>query len=218
MSEPQPEAETWYAIGQAAHRLGVHTTTLRRWADRGDIAFTVTPGGHRRFAAADIEQFAAEQRRARRRPEHIEKKWAETALAVTRRTLAKRPDERWLGDNGGWREQHREIGRQLMGLTMQFISAEDDDAPVLFAEARRIGRRYAQIAHQRRLPLADALRASIFFRDMLVETALEMPDHVRVRPQTNVRLLRRINALLNTVHLTIAEEYHALNRDDLSRD
>ena len=40
---------------QAAARIGVTASTIRRWADQGDLAFHTTPGGHRRFREADIE-------------------------------------------------------------------------------------------------------------------------------------------------------------------
>lgn len=34
--------------------LGITPATLRRWADHGDVAAFVTPGGHRRFARSAI--------------------------------------------------------------------------------------------------------------------------------------------------------------------
>lgn len=67
------------------------------------------------------------------------------------------------------------------------------------------------------MPLPDALRASMFFRDTLVETALHLPENTHARPETSLRLLRRINTLLNAVHLAIAEEYDDNYADSLSR-
>ncbi len=139
-------------------------------------------------------------------------------MTVTRSRLAEHRDERWLGENGSWREQHRELGRQLMGITLQYISADEEGAEQFMSEARNIGRRYAHIARQHELPLVEVLTASIFFRDMLIEAALQLPDNVRLRPEANLRLIRKINALLNTVHLTIAEEHDAPMQDNLSRD
>jgi len=62
------DKKEWLSPKQAAEQLGVHITTLRRWADGGDISVMVTPGGHRRFALADIERFAEERRRLRMLP------------------------------------------------------------------------------------------------------------------------------------------------------
>jgi len=43
-------------IGPAARRLGVHNTTLRRWADEGLIPF-VRVGDERRFALSDLDAY-----------------------------------------------------------------------------------------------------------------------------------------------------------------
>jgi excisionase family DNA binding protein len=44
---------------EAARRLGVSTWTLNRWERDGTISAYRTPGGQRRFRAADIEALAA---------------------------------------------------------------------------------------------------------------------------------------------------------------
>ena len=48
------EDSAWLTLSQAARFLDVHPTTLRRWANNGDLPAMVTPGGHRRFAAIDL--------------------------------------------------------------------------------------------------------------------------------------------------------------------
>jgi photoactive yellow protein len=39
---------------EAAERLGVGTTTIKRWSDEGLLACVKTPGGHRRYRLADV--------------------------------------------------------------------------------------------------------------------------------------------------------------------
>jgi len=212
VSETSSETQRWLSISEAARLLSVHVNTLRRWADNDQITCTFTAGGHRRFSTQDIAEFI-ERQRLLRPPSEIEQNWAETALTATRQSLAEHKGERWLGTNGGWREKHRQLGRQLMGLTMQFISADEEDIEHFLSEARDIGRRYAEIALQANLPLKDSLSASLYFRDMLIETVFQLPETVRIRPESTSRLLRKINLLLNTVHLTIAEQYDAPNDD-----
>lgn len=46
----------WLTLQEAARLLGVHQNTLRRWADAGYIRVQRTPGGHRRFERAQVEQ------------------------------------------------------------------------------------------------------------------------------------------------------------------
>lgn len=206
-------SEQWLPLSQAAERLNVHPTTLRRWADDGEIAVLLTPGGHRRFALSDIEQFA-ESRHGLQRSAGIEEVWAERALTVTRREIVAHKNDHWLAAmDDDTREQNRKMGRQLMALTLQYISNGDDDK--LLEEAHRMGLQYGRHCRSTNMPLTDALQAAIFFRDMMVETALQLPENVRVRPESNLRLLRRINTLINTVHLAIAEVYDA-SRDIVS--
>jgi excisionase family DNA binding protein len=50
----QPE---WLTLGQAATYLGVAQSTMRKWSDVGRVAAFYTPGGHRRFKRADLDQF-----------------------------------------------------------------------------------------------------------------------------------------------------------------
>ncbi|NJM08455.1 helix-turn-helix domain-containing protein [Candidatus Gracilibacteria bacterium] len=60
MSEPHETIHL--SLAEASKRLGVHATTLRRWADAGAIPVYMTPGGHRRFASGDIEALIAGER------------------------------------------------------------------------------------------------------------------------------------------------------------
>lgn len=47
----------WLTLGQAAKYLGVSESTVRKWADEGRLGAFSTPGGHRRFRRADLDQF-----------------------------------------------------------------------------------------------------------------------------------------------------------------
>lgn len=213
MFEQLSTTEQWLTLRQAAAQLDVHPTTLRRWADNGDIAVMITPGGHRRFAASEVGRFAQE-RYGRRKGGSPAEMWAEQALAETRKEVVVHRNERWLAAfDDTLRERHRLLGQQLMGLTLQYLSNENGGA--IIEEARNIGHQYGLISLAAGLPLPQVLEAAMFFRDMLVETSLYLPESARIRPEANARLLRRLNTLLNAVHLAIAETYHAAYTDNL---
>ena len=202
-------SNAWLTLSQAARFLDVHPTTLRRWANNGDIPTMVTPGGHRRFAAADLARFARE-RSALRNVQGIAGLWATKALALTRQEVTSHRREGWLAHyDDEERNQNRPLGQQLMGLTLQYLSSEsnEENSAEILEEAKRIGRLYAQNALSQGLSLRSTLEASMFFRDKLIETALQLPETANIRPEANMRLLRRVNELLNAVHLAAVEVF-----------
>lgn len=206
MDKNPQDSDVWYTLSQAAKRLNVHPTTLRRWANNGDIPVMVTPGGHRRFAGIDIARFAREHR-VSPYTNGIAGLFATQALAHARQDVAVKRDENWLTHfDTEARNRNRLLGQQLMGLTLQFLSSDDDNEMIL-AQARQIGHEYARNAMAEGISMKATLEASMFFRDSLIETALQLPETANIRPEANVRLLRRVNTLLNAVHLAVAEEY-----------
>lgn len=201
--------ETWLTLSEAAAFLDVHPTTIRRWANNGDLPVLVTPGGHRRFAATDLARFARE-RSALRNVNGYAGLWATKALANSRQELMARHNQNWLTyfDEDG-RARNRQLGQRLMGLTLQYLSSEasEEQGEAILEEARRIGHQYAENSIRQGLPLRATLEASMFFRDSLIETALQLPETANIRPEANVRLMRRVNDLLNAVHLAVADVY-----------
>ena len=207
MVDTKPETETWLSLSQAATELNVHPTTLRRWANNGELPYMLTPGKHRRFALSSVRQFAAEQSQNMKPSNRLQDMWVEKAVTHTRQEIVSHEDQNWLATlDDSSREQHRLLGRQLLGLTLQYISDPETNGNIL-EQARAVGLEYGRISRELGLPLTDALEAAMFFRDMLIEVALQLPESTRIQPEANVRLLRRINKLLNTVHLAIAELY-----------
>lgn len=206
MTNLQAETPEWLTLKQAAHKLGVHPSTLRRWADNDEISYLLTPGGHRRFSDEEVIRFAEEKQRLRK-VGNLERVWEEQALMRTRHEIAGHPHKPWLvGLSQEYRQQSRLMGQRLMGLTLQFIAVTEPNDHIL-DEAKNIGCQYAEAAQTMDLSLADVLEATQFFRDAMVEVVLQLPERVHIRPETNLHLMRRINTLLNAVQLSIVEAY-----------
>ncbi|MEM7335189.1 MAG: helix-turn-helix domain-containing protein [Chloroflexota bacterium] len=206
MSEQKPEE--WLTLSAAAKYLNVHATTLRRWADQDQIKFILTPGGHRRFSITDLKQFLNVDKSSKRK-RGMEKTWAERAIVDTRQGISQQGNPSWLAHvDDAMRQKYRLMGQQLMGLTLQFISQPDEDESLL-DQAHELGEAYGFAGQKMQMPLTDALQAAMFFRDTLIETAMQLPGNTNIKPEANLRLLKRINTLLNTVHLAIAGVYDA---------
>ena len=49
-------------VGEAAAYLGVSAASLRKWSNQGFLPVYRTPGGQRRFAAPDLDEFMRSMR------------------------------------------------------------------------------------------------------------------------------------------------------------
>lgn len=213
MPRSLPDPEPFLTLKEAAERLGVHPATLRRWADQGDVQVRLTPGGHRRFPLSEIERLGRPSDDTPHSKSGQED-FATRAITVARTGIHEHYDERWMaGMDEKEREEKRMLGRRLVGLMMQFLTREDGDGDELLSEARAIGRIYARTSIQKGLELSEALRATMFFRDQIVESAVLLPESSRGRPDASTRVYRRINTFLNNVQLAIAGVYDSAREE-----
>src|SRR5215216_7570543 len=65
---PEPSGGRWLTIHEACAFLGVDQSTLRRWSDTGKVPVFRTPGGHRRYAEADLRTLVGGGPRLQERP------------------------------------------------------------------------------------------------------------------------------------------------------
>jgi len=161
------EHEHWLTLSEAANLLGVHPTTLRSWADAGQIQMFRTPGGHRRFAEADIRRFLHSGRTLMQTP--AADALASSMLQHARADLAQEAShgERWLTTpDEAERRQRRESGKRLLALTIQYLVRERGREEIV-AEGRQIGAQYGATSAQQGLSLTDTTRAFFFFRESM---------------------------------------------------
>lgn len=120
-------AAEFLALGAASRSLGVGPDTLRRWADEGRVRSFTTPGGHRRFARAEIARVAAARSAAPRSlsdlgatPDRLARVHARTY----RTTRGPTPRERF-GPTA--RAEFREDGRRLVSSLLAYLDSDDRD-------------------------------------------------------------------------------------------
>jgi excisionase family DNA binding protein len=216
-------ADTLLSLSEAARRLGVHASTLRRWADDGSIRVTTTPGGHRRFSAAEVNRVAGgsvaaapTQKDVETLPGAVEGSLEGVGLEAQALSKARKQiqhhDAKWLDLTEAEKEEKRMLGRRLVGLMMQYVAAEEGEGDHFLMEAKAIGRIHARSAMHEGLELSETLKATLFFRDNIVESAVMLPESLQEQPEAKARLYRRINAFMNEIQLTIADVYQAERR------
>jgi excisionase family DNA binding protein len=198
--------QQWLTLKEASEFLGIHFTTLRTWADQGDIRVFRTPGGHRRFSAADLRRFLEE------RVDHSlttdENSLVEAAVDLTRLELQNRPLEqrRWdykLDETAAHTRERR--GRQLFALAISFVLKPSQRTHIL-QDGRKLGWEYGQEALVSGVSLAAAGRAVRFFRTQLIE-AVRNEDNPAHWDADDMRIQKLLDQFLDEVLFAVLEGY-----------
>jgi excisionase family DNA binding protein len=171
----KPESE-WLSLREAAELLGMNPATVRLWADRNLLPSRRTSGGHRRFRRADIEAHLRQEAERKPRPAaqllvqsvlgRVREAWAEGVLATL-------PWHRHFDEPA--REAYRRLGRRLLELLLHALT-EPSSYPNLLQEAASLGHEYGSITRASHVPVADAVRAFLYFRSLVDETLIQLAE------------------------------------------
>jgi len=200
------EAQQWLTLKQASEFLGIHFTTLRIWADKGDIPVFRTPGGHRRFSLADLRRFL--DQRSVQAAVVNSGELVDAALAHVRTEMERAPvDEMsWRADiDEDMRELKREQGRQLFALAVAYVVKPGQRERIL-ADGRVHGFKYGQEAACSAVSLAETGRAVQFFRNHLV---LALSEHQASEglDADDVRIQQLVNQFVDEVLFAVLDGY-----------
>ena len=198
------EATRWVNLSRACAILGVNESTVRRWADSGEIRCFRTPGGHRRFAEGDL--YAMTEGGGR----HADNELETAAVSRIRRQLhasTKGGATSWYSAiEAEERDALRPLGRRLVELVGDYISRRGRRTQVE-QEVDEIGRRYGQILHERGMPLMRAVQAFTFFRRSLDETAKQLAERNSLSGEEAARAREDIAGLADRVLLGVTSAY-----------
>ncbi len=194
----------WLTLTEASQLLGIHPTTLRRWADSGSMRCLRTPGGHRRFRAAELAAWVNGRQTTEIRLQNV--------VGLTRQEMARGhvSGEAWYlaFDQEEDRQRMRDAGRRLLGLGLQYAGRTLDSEPVL-QEGRRIGHFYGEQCARRSMSLVDAVRAFFFFRESLLRAARPGLVTAGQYDVEDVRIHRRLRQFLDEVMYACLASYEA---------
>lgn len=169
------ESSEWVSLGEAAQMIGVHPATIRNWAERGDLPFRRTPGGHRRFRRADLQHWLAQHRVILSAEAQVV---VQSALGRARLEIG---DRRKLV-NLAWyerlsaeaREIMRQQGLRLMDALMHYLA--NLEADIEFRTAQEIGQTYGDVLKTEGLTLSQALQGYFYFVDFLQEAVIQFSE------------------------------------------
>ena len=195
----------WLSLKEASDFLGVHFTTLRGWADQGEIPVLRTPGGHRRFSLNDLRRFLTE--RARPLPSANATTLLEAAVTRVRFELQRSdlPEQTWHRSAQLSADQtRRERGRMLFALAISYVMKPPQRAHLAEA-AYELGRQYGVDAASTGISLAETGRAVQFFRHQLIEA---VRTSNRTTPDNDdLQVERLLNHFLDEVLYAVLDGY-----------
>lgn len=197
----------WLTLRRACEVLGVNQTTLRHWADAGEIRAFRTPGGHRRFAVKDLKTLMERGlRTGRSRDSH---KVGEVAIVRLRRRLVRQKTEEstwWRCFDDAGKAHMRQLGRRLLdALTSYFSRSRGRTA--LRDEMMQIGQEFGQQSLRHGLSAREALQAFIFFRSALEDSIVETIGERNASPEKVTGTCRQFNDLMDQVLLSTIGAY-----------
>ena len=202
----------WLSLSEVAKMLGVHPSTVRNWANQGQIPVHRTKGGHRRFKRSEVVLWQQSQRT--NDPDEAQLV-IQNALKLTRFHITEGhlQAEAWyqkLDEDA--RGKYRLSGRNLMSGLFSYLSSSGSEAE---AEARSLGYEYATRGRRHGLSVLDATQAFLFFRTTLLDAMLLVYEAAAVSSsQAWSDMFRKVNAFTDQILVTLLETYQAFEQGD----
>ena len=202
----------WLSLSEVADILGVHPSTIRNWANQGQIPVHRTKGGHRRFKKSEVLLW--QQTQQANDPDEAQLV-VQNALKLTRFHITEghlQAEDWYQKLDEVARSKYRASGRNLMGGLLAFLSASGSEAQ---AEVRSLGYEYATRGRRNDLNVLDATQAFLFFRNTLFDAMLSVYEAASVSSsQAWSDMFRKVNAFTDGILVNLLETYQAFERGE----
>jgi excisionase family DNA binding protein len=207
--EPDGTRQTWLPLRTAADLLGVSESTVRRWADAGDVRSFRTRGGHRRILREDLQLILTNQSLPRTRDAD---RISDIALARVKRRLSRGREghslavlDRFAVDE---RERLRLLGRQMVDLFARYI-ASSSKGERFTEDARTVGREYGRTLVETGVGLTSAISIFNSMRRPLEETASQIAVESGLSAEDAVEAVESTLGLADAALEGMAEVYES---------
>jgi excisionase family DNA binding protein len=173
---PSQSGEEWLSLREAAELLGMHPATVRLWADRNEIPSRRTSGGHRRFRRADVEDRLRQEMEPKQDPAAlllVQSVMGRIRFAFSDGTLNTFPWYQHFDITA--RDRYRQLGQRLLNLLLRALSRNTNEHD-LKKEAIELGSEYGTITRKSHVPVADVVRAFLYFHTLVDEGILQLAE------------------------------------------
>lgn len=200
------EGSAWLGLGEASRLLGITPATLRRWADRGEVAAFVTPGGHRRFSRNVIEALLPQRRRARPTL-RLRGSLGRMASAYRRARPAPPAGRPWLvALSQAQREELRNRGHALLEAVLAHLEERGaGSSREQQQQARLLAAEFGAGAASLGASLNDAVEAFLRFRSSFVDELAAVARRRRLTTQEATGLLVRAEKVLDQLLVALIQ-------------
>lgn len=213
----------WLTIQDACAFLGVDQSTLRRWSDSGKVPVFRTPGGHRRYAEADLRALVGDGPQLQERPRVSRQVLTDLSLSGYEddylRAVRERPWYRAFG--ASTQEEHRRLGRRLVDLAVRYASAPATaaDRASLLDEAKQIGEHYGKSGSALGLSGSETVEAFMYFRYPVVRAITGLIEEQGLVAKRAIHVYAEINHFLDHVLVATVEAHEdARQRPSVQRE
>lgn len=198
----------WLELSEAADFLGVHFTTLRRWANAGQVPCIRTPGGRRRFSRAELTAFLAGLHSAKLAdPQaHAGPGLPAPVAHLSHTGLSREPWYPRLDD--AQRAAMRVEGQGLMAVLIQFAT-RTNGGEVFLDEGRRVASRYGIACQRAGLTLGETIQTFINVRRSIMDSVYGAGALAGAPDADTWRLYDRMNTFLDNMLLAMLESFES---------
>ncbi len=214
--EDAPEGEgRWLSIQEACVKLGVDQSTLRRWSDAGKVPVFRTPGGHRRYAEADLRTLVGANGRRPERP-RIRPEITGSSLSTFEEVFWQGArSRRWFrAFSPAKHDELRLLGRRLVDLAVRFASSpESPDRNSLLDEGRQIGEQYGISSARVGLSSTEAVEAFLFFRSPVVRSVVGVIEEQGLATKRAAMVFVDIGQFMDQVLLAMVRTHESTSQE-----
>lgn len=160
-------------ISEASQILGVSEAALRQWTDEGKIRAFITPGGHRRYAKAELKRFMGSHHRVLGIKDLvIELENTTNLLGEVARTSPSTTV--WYNKlSKDSQEDLARLGRSLLNLIVRYVT-EPAKREETIKLARDVGHDFGETLAKSGLPLINSVEAFILNRYPIMNAATHL--------------------------------------------
>ncbi|MEX2237177.1 MAG: helix-turn-helix domain-containing protein [Dehalococcoidia bacterium] len=191
----------WVSLGKACQLVGVNETTLRRWADAGQLRSYRTPGGHRRFAEEDLRNLLSGRSVGR-----YQGLGDMTVNRIRRQVHGKEGEEVVSSMAEQARSELRDLGRELLNMIIDTLEHRAHRTRNR-ETAQKLGTMYGEALKREGFRFSEAVRAFSFFRKNLDETTRHTVRKQGLSADEAMNAYELISSLTDQVLTGIADSY-----------